>query len=191
MEKKTIDTLRVMLCGEIEDIAKKGTLSHETLDILKDLVETEKNLSKIEKYDAEKEEKEEMKKMGMSMPMDSGYSQRKYYIDADYQPGQSFARGNSYMDGNSYARGGQGGNSYMGGNYGMYDMGNSYAQGGNSYMYYDPRYENPMYSMARGGGYARTSSKEEMISELQKMMGEASDEKVRTAIQEAITKMNK
>ena len=43
MDKKVMDTLHAMLCGEIEDIAKKGTLSHETLDVLKDLVETEKN----------------------------------------------------------------------------------------------------------------------------------------------------
>lgn len=224
MEKKTIDTLRVMLCGEIEDIAKQGKLSHESLDVLKDLVETEKNLAKIEKYGEEKEEKEEMKKMGgMSMAMDGGYSQRKYYIDADYQPGaMSYARGNSNYDmGNSYARGG-GGNSRTGGNY-MYDMSGMYARegggqsgmyaraggqsgmyemGGQSGMYYDPMYDMPMYARAGGGGgggsqsrgmsgYARTSSKEEMIGELQEMMKEASDEKVKMAIQEAITKMNK
>ena len=34
MEKKTIDALRAMLCGEIEGIAKKGNLTHESLDIL-------------------------------------------------------------------------------------------------------------------------------------------------------------
>ena len=174
MEKKTIDTLRVMLCGEIEDIAKKGSLSHETLDILKDLVETDKNLAKIEKYDREKEEKQ----MG---GMDMGYSQRKYYIDADYQPNNSYARGGrgSYdMGGNSMARGG---------NYGMYGMGGSYMDG-NSYLFYDPRYDASMYSMARG--YSR-HSKEEMIEELQKMMSEATDDKVKMALQETITKMNK
>lgn len=83
----------------------------------------------------------------------------------------------------------------MGNTYGMYDMGgNSYNRGmdGNSYMYYDPRYDSPMYSMARGGrGYARTSSKEEMIEEMKQLMVETNDEKVRTAISEAITKMNK
>lgn len=168
MEKKTMDTLHAMLCGEIEDIAKKGTLSHETLDILKDLVETEKNLEKIKKYQREEETE-----------MDMGYSQRKYYIDADYQPGNSYGRGRMYdMDGNSYNRGG----SYGRGNYGMYDM-------GGSYMMYDPRYENPMYTMGRG--YARTSSKEEMINEMKQLMNETNDEKVRTAISEAISKMNK
>lgn len=165
-----MDTLRTMICGELDDIAKKGTLSHETLDILKDLLESAKNLEKIDKYQREKEEEEMV-----------GYSQRKYYIDADYQPG---------MGGNSYARGGRamydmnspytrGGNSY---GRGMYDM-------GNSYNYYDSRYENPMYSMARG--YSRTSSKEEMIEELKQMMAETGDEKIRSAISEAIGKMNK
>lgn len=170
MEKKTMDTLRTMICGELDDIAKKGTLSHETLDILKDLLESAKNLEKIDKYQKEKEEGEMV-----------GYSQRKYYIDADYQPG---------MGGNSYARGGRA----------MYDMNNSYTRGGNSYgrgmydmgnsyNYYDPRYENPMYSMARG--YSRTGGKEEMIEELKQMMAETGDEKIRSAISEAIGKMNK
>lgn len=219
MEKKTIDTLRVMLCGEIEDIAKQGKLSHESLDILKDLVETEKNLVKIEKYDEEKMEKEEMKKMGgmgMAMPMEGGYSQRKFYIDADYQPGgsMSYARGGNYDMGNSYARGGGGGggNSRAGGY--MYDMGGMYAReggnsmyemGGQSRMYYDPMYDMPMYARAggQGGGqsraggqsrlmgYARTSSKEEMIEEMKELMQEAGDEKTKMAIQEAITKLQK
>ena len=213
MEKKTIDTLRVMLCGEIEDIAKQGKLSHESLDVLKDLVETEKNLVKIEKYDEEKKEKEEMKKMGgMSMPMEGCYSQRKYYIDADYQPyGQSYARGSSYDMGNSYAGGGsgrgggQGGNSRAGGGNYRYSMNDMYARegegmydmSGQSRMYYDPMYDMPMYARAGGQGgqsrlgYARTGGKEEIVQELQKMMGETQDETVKKAIQEAITKMNK
>lgn len=89
------------------------------------------------------------------------------------------------------ARGGNGGENSYG--YGMYDMGGSYADGGNSYMYYDPRYDQPMYSMARGGrgGYSRTDSKSEMVEELKGMMQETTDQTVKTAIQEAITKLNK
>lgn len=173
MEKKTMDTLRMMVCGELEDIAKKGSLSHESLDIMKDLLQSEHYLNKIEKR---QEEKDMEQSMG---GMDMGYSQRKYYIDADYNP---------YQPMNSYARGGQSygnGNSYVRG-------GNSYMDGGNLYMYYDPRYENSMYSMARGGrGYSMTGSKEEVMEELQKMMGETHDEKVRLALTEAIGKMNK
>ena len=157
-----MDTLHAMICGELEDIAKKGTLSHETLDILKDLLESEKNLKKIEKYKKEQEEEWEM---------DKGYSQRKYYIDADYEPGRghSYARGRDMYDGNSYG----------------YSMGRPYDGGRMSYMY-DPRYDYPM-----GRGYSRTGSKSEMIEELQKMMGETNDEMVKKAIQEALTKINK
>lgn len=165
MEKKTMDTLRTMICGELDDIAKKGALSHETLDILKDLLDSAKNLEKIEKYQAEKNE----------MNMDMGYSQRKYYIDADYDP---------YKPMNSYARGGQG-NSY---GRGMYDMNNSYMDG-NSYMY-NPRYDMPMYSMTRGNsyarGYSRHGDKQEMIEELQEIMNEAQDVKVKEAIKKAL-----
>ena len=170
MEKKTMESLRAMLCKEIEDIAQKGNLTHESLDILKDLIETEKNIGKIEHYDNEKEMKEGL------VPYDAGYSQRKYFIDADYQPGM-----------NSYARGGMGRNSYGMDGRMVYDV-----DTGNSYAYYDPM-RLPMYPMARGGnyGYARTGSKEEMLSELKEMMNEATDEKVRAALQEAITKMQK
>ena len=172
MEKKTMDTLRMMVCGELDDIAKKGSLSHESLDIMKDLLQSEHYLNKIEKR---QEEKDMEQSMG---GIDMGYSQRKYYIDADYNPYQpmnSYARGaQPYGNGNSYVRGG------------------SYMDGGNSYMYYDPRYENSMYSMARGRrGYSMTGSKEEVMEELQKMMSETHDEKVRMALTEALGKMNK
>ena len=151
MEKKTMDALRAMLCGEIEEIAKKGNLTHESLDILKDLIETEKNLGKIEHFDKEKEESQ-----ALMLP---GYSQRKYYIDADYQPG-------GHM-------------SYAGPT-------NSYDVDRNSYMYMSPQYDQPMMR-----GYSRTGSKTEMIEELKQMMNETSDQAVKNAIQEAITKMNK
>ena len=110
------------------------------------------------------------------IPYDAGYSQRKYFIDADYQPGM-----------NSYARGGMGRNSYGMDGRVVYDV-----DTGNSYTYYDPMHL-PMYSMARGGnyGYARTGSKEETMNELKELMNGATDEKVRAALQEAITKMNK
>ena len=178
MEKKTMDTLRTMICGELDDIAKKGIVTHENLDILKDLLESAKNLKKIEKYQKEKEEKE--------MDMDMGYSQRKYFIDADYQPGgmNSYARGGRAMDGNSYG----------------YSMGRVYDGGSymdrNSYMYYGPGYEPmPNYSMAMGNsyarGYSRHGDKQEMMSELQEIMNETQDVKVKDAIQKVLTEMNK
>ena len=163
MDKKTMESLRVMLCEEIESIAKKGNLTHESLDILKDLIETEKNLGKIEHYDKEKEES-----MALAIP---GYSQRKFYIDADYEPrgGMSYGMG-SYMDGNSYARGGRT----------VYDIDR------NSYMYMSPQHD-----MSYARGYSRTGTKAEMVEELQKMMNETNDDAVKKAIQEAVTKLNK
>ena len=166
MEKKTMETLRTMICGELDDIAKKGTLSHETLDILKDLLDSAKNIEKIEKYTKEKE----------SMDMDMGYSQRKYYIDADYDP---------YQPIHSYARGGRD----------MYDMGNSYVMNrnngsganyvqGNSYMY------DPMYWQSRRGRYSMGNSRMEMINELSQMANEATDEATRKAISTTIEKLN-
>lgn len=170
MEKKTMDTLRTMICGELDDIAKKGIINHEQLDVLKDLLDSAKNLEKIEKYQREKEEKE----------MDMGYSQRKYYIDADYDPyhpTNSYARGGRAMDGNSYRMPRP-----------TYDM------DGNSYLYYDPRYEqSPMYPMMRGNsnmrGYSRHGDKQEMISELQELMNETQDEAVKKALSDAVSKI--
>lgn len=167
MEKKTMDALRAMLCGEIEEISKKGNLTRESLDILKDLIETEKNLGKIEHFDKEKEESQ-----ALMLP---GYSQRKYYIDADYQPGHMSYAGPQNMGGGSYN---MGGNSYGGRM--VYDVDR------NSYMYMTPQYDQ---SMTRG--YSRTGSKTEMIEELKEMMNETSDQTVKTAIQDAIAKMSK
>ena len=158
MERKTMETLRAMICGELDDIAKKGSLTHEQLDVLKDLLESAKNLEKIEKYQKEKEDE---------WNMDRGYSQRKYYIDADYDPyGQRHSYGRSRV---------------------MYGM-----DGGNSYGYYDPRYDQS-WPMNRGGySYAITGgSKMDMIGELTQMMNETSDATVKNAISEAIQKVNK
>ena len=172
MEKKTMDTLRTMICGELEDIAKNGIKSHENLDVLKDLLDSVKNLEKIEKYQHEKEEREKE----MNFDMDGGYSQRKYYIDADYNP---------YMPPNAYARGGR---SYGMNNY-TRDINMSY-MGDNSYnRYYDPMYTQSSYAI-QGGRYSGAGSSE-AITELTKMMAEAPDEATKKVIADAITKLNK
>ena len=73
----------------------------------------------------------------------------------------------------------------MGGSYGY-----NGSDSGNSYMYYDPRYEQSQtYSMARG--YSRHgSSKPEMVEELKQMMEGTNDPAIKAAISEAILKMN-
>ena len=62
----------------------------------------------------------------------------------------------------------------------------SYTTDRNSYMYMSPQYDQPMMR-----GYSRTGSKAEMMEELKQMMNETSDQTVKTAIQDAIAKMNK
>ena len=172
MERKTMDTLRTMICGELDDIAKEGKLSHETLDILKDLLDSAKNLEKIEHYQKEKESE---------MGMDRGYSQRKYFIDADYQPGMNpYARGQGDSYGYSMGR--------------IYDSGrmgrNGHMDEGNSYMYH-PGYEMPMYGRnSYNRGYARTG-KQEVVNELQGLMNETQDAKIKEAIQKTINEINK
>ena len=150
MDNKTKETLRAMLCEEIEGIAKKGNLTRESLDILKDLIETEKNIGKIEHYDDEKKMKEGL------VPYEGGYSQRN-------------GMGNSYM------RGGRT----------VYDMDR------NSYMYMEPQYPMADGNSMAMRGMSRTGSKEEMVKELHEMMNEATDSKVKEAIQKAITEVNK
>ena len=170
MEKKTMETLRTMLCGELEDIAKKGISNHETLDILKDLLDSAKNLEKIDKYQREKEEKEKEPEMG-------GYSQRsmgRYYVDGRYDGG-----GNSYMNYDM-------GNSYRG--YPMYERNMNM---GNSQMYRDPMYYDSMYGYDRGNSYASPMTKEDITKDLRKLMAEAKDEGTKTAISEIIANMNR
>ena len=94
MERKTMDELRTMLCRELDEIAQKGTLSHESLDIVKDLTSSIKNLYRIEEYESS---------------IDGMYIQR----------GPIYTRGNSYR-GNSYGYSYDDGMSY-GGNYRFYD----------------------------------------------------------------------
>ena len=57
MEKKTMDALHGMLSAELDDMVKHGITTHEELDIVKDLLQSLKNLHKIEKYTMEKWEK--------------------------------------------------------------------------------------------------------------------------------------
>ena len=172
MDRYVSRDLQEMVCKELEGIAKKKEIdTPATVELLKDLTGSLKNLMKIEKLETEKEE---------AM---SGYSQRsmgRYYVDGTYG-GQREPWG-GYGD-YSYAqggRGGQGGN--MGGNNRMgspnYDMGNSY------------RYP-MMYPMYTNDGYSRHGQDpEEMKRELRKLMETAPDEQTRKSILEMINKMN-
>ena len=122
MDRYVSRDLQNMVCKELEGIAKKKEIdTPATVDLLKGLTGSLKNLMKIDKLEMEKEEPMEMK----------GYSQRsmgRYYVDGTYG-GQRDPWG--YGD-YSYAQGGRGmdsGNPYrypMG--YPMYD--NRYSRTG-------------------------------------------------------------
>jgi len=108
MEKKTIHTLREMVCKELEEFAKKSELSENSIEILRELLSSMDKLNKIEDY----EQNHEM--------MDEGYSQAMrgvYYIDGDYSRGRNY-----YDNGRSMGRepNMMNNNSYSYGNY--YDM---------------------------------------------------------------------
>lgn len=107
MDRYVSRDLQNMVCKELEGIAKKKEIdTPATVDLLKGLTGSLKNLMKIEKLEMEKEDS-----------MDRGYSQRsmgRYYVDGTY--GGQREPWDSY----SYAQGGRG----MGGS--NYDMGNSY-----------------------------------------------------------------
>jgi hypothetical protein len=123
MDRYVSRDLQNMVCKELEGIAKKKEIdTPATVELLKGLTGSLKNLMKIDKLEMEKEEPMEMMK---------GYSQRsmgRYYVDGTYG-GQRDPWG--YGD-YSYAQGGRGmdsGNSYrypMG--YPMYD--NRYSRTG-------------------------------------------------------------
>lgn len=108
MDRYVSRDLQEMICSELEGIAKKKELdTPATVELLKELTSSLKNLMKIDKL---KEEKEES--------MDRGYSQRsmgRYYVDGTYG-GQREPW--SYGD-YSYAQGGRGMEQ-------RYEPGNSY-----------------------------------------------------------------
>lgn len=175
MDRYVSRDLQNMLCRELEGIAKRKEIdTPATVDILKGLTGSLKNLMKIEEMEMEKQD-----------PMKMGtYSQRSrgnYYIDGiygDYEPWDEYSYAQGGRGGNSNARGGnsnaRGGNSNRGGNSYMYDMGNSY-----------------MYPMYARGGYSRQGDEQEEIKqELQKLMSNTSDEQIKKSISEMINKMD-
>ena len=104
MDRYTSEALKTILCRELDEYARSGIKNHQDLDIVKDLLESLKNLEKIEMN---------------SMDMDSGMDEYNMRGGNSYRMG-NYTRGNSYNNytRNSYARG-----SDMGGNnsYRYYD----------------------------------------------------------------------
>ena len=146
-----METLKDLLCAELEDYAEKGRkankMSAGDLEAIHKLTDTVKNILKIDMLEEE-----------------SGYSEDGRYIGEGRIYGTSYESGYSERGGSSYARGR--------GRYARRDsMGRYSRDGGMSY-------DDDM-SYARGGrggnrgGYSREDGKHYMMGELERLMEEA------------------
>ena len=168
-----METLKDLLCAELEDYAEKGQkankMSAGDLEAIHKLTDTVKNILKIDMMEGE---------MG-------GYSEDTDFMGEGRMYGTSYDDGMSYERGTSYARrgGGRGRNAKRDsmGRYssrgGMsYDDDMSYARGG--------RMGNRGYS--REGGYSREDGKHYIRGELERLMKKASTHTEREALEECM-----
>ena len=151
--------LKDLLCAELEDYAEKGKksgkMSTADIQLIDTVLNSVKNIHKINKYEEE-----------------SGYSEDGHYMGEGRIYGTSYESGYSERGGSSYARGrGRYAKRDSMGRYsrdgGMsYDDDMSYARGGRG----GNRGGNSSY---RGGGYSRDDGKEYMMERLGELMDEA------------------
>ena len=162
--------LKDLLCAELKDYAEKGKrsgeLSKADVEVIDTVLNSVKNIYKIDKY------KEEME----------GYSEDGHYMGEGRIYGTSYERGYSERDGSSYARGR--------GRYAKRDsMGRYSSRGGMSYdddMSYarGDRGGNRGYSSE--GGYSREDGKYYMMGELERLMEKASTHTEREALKKCM-----
>ena len=146
-----MEDLKDLLCAELKDYAEKGKrsgeLSKADIEVIDTVLNSVKNIYKIDKY------KEEME----------GYSEDGHYMGEGRIYGTSYESGYSERGGSSYARGrGRYARRDSMGRYssrGMsYDDDMSYARGGRG---------------GNRGGYSRDDGKHYMMEQLEEMMEEA------------------
>ena len=147
-----MEDLKDLLCSELEDYAEKGKksgkMSTADIEVIDTVLNSVKNIYKIDKY---KEETE-------------GYSEDGTYMGEGRIYGTSYESGYSERGGSSYARGR--------GRYAKRDsMGRYSSRGGMSYD------DDMSYARGgRGGnrgGYSRDDGKHYMMEQLEEMMEEA------------------
>lgn len=165
--------LKDLLCAELKDYAEKGKrsgeLSKADVEVIDTVLNSVKNIYKIDKY------KEEME----------GYSEDGHYMGEGRIYGTSYESGYSERGGSSYARGrGRYAKRDSMGRYsrdgGMsYDDDMSYARGGRG----GNRGGNSSY---RGGGYSRDDGKEYMMEQLEEMMEQAQKPAEREALKKCM-----
>ena len=139
-----METLKDLLCSELEDYAEKGKrsgeLSKADVEVIDTVLNSVKNIYKIDKY------KEEME----------GYSEDGHYMGEGRIYGTSYDDGMHRDGGYSYARGRRYARRDSMGRYSR-DDGMSYARDGRGMR----------------GGYSREDGKHYMMEQLEEMMEEA------------------
>ena len=147
-----METLKDLLCAELEDYAEKGKksgkMSMGDLESIHKLTDTVKNILKIDMLEEE-----------------SGYSEDGHYMGEGRIYGTSYESGYSERGGSSYARGR--------GRYAKRDSMGRYSRDGGM-MYRDGR--------GMRGGYSRDDGKHYMMGELERLMDEASTPSEREAL---------
>ena len=158
-----MEDLKDLLCSELEDYVEKGKKSGKMftadIEVIDTVLNSVKNIYKIDKY------KEEME----------GYSEDGHYMGEGRIYGTSYDGGMSYEGGSSYARGR--------GRYAKRDsMGRYSSRGG---MSYDDDYARGGRGGNRGG-YSRDDGKHYMMEQLEEMMEEAEKPAEKEALRRCI-----
>ena len=146
-----MEDLKDLLCSELEDYAEKGKksgkMSTADIEVIDTVLNSVKNIYKIDKY------KEEI----------DGYSEDGHYMGEGRIYGTSYESGYSERGGSSYARGR--------GRYAKRDSMGRYSSRGMSYDD-DMSYARGGRGGSRGG-YSRDDGKHYMMEQLEEMMEEA------------------
>lgn len=160
-----MEDLKDLLCAELQEYAengkRSGKMSKADIEVIDTVLNSVKNIYKIDKY------KEEME----------GYSEDGHYMGEGRIYGTSYESGYSERGGSSYARGR--------GRYAKRDSMGRYSRDGG--MSYD---DDMSYSRGgRGGnrgGYSRDDGKHYMMGELERLMEKASTHTEREALEKCM-----
>lgn len=160
-----MEDLKDLLCAELQEYAengkRSGKMSKADIEVIDTVLNSVKNIYKIDKY---KEETE-------------GYSEDGHYMGEGRIYGTSYERGYSDRGGSSYARGR--------GRYAKRDSMGRYSRDGG--MSYD---DDMSYARGgRGGnrgGYSRDDGKHYMMGELERLMEKASTHTEREALEKCM-----
>ena len=155
-----MEDLKDLLCSELEDYAEKGKksgkMSTADIEVIDTVLNSVKNIYKIDKY---KEETE-------------GYSEDGHYMGEGRIYGTSYESGYSERGGSSYARGR--------GRYAKRDSMGRYSRDGG--MSYDDDMSYARGGRMGNRGYSRDDGKEYMMEQLEEMMEQAQKPDEREAL---------